>query len=99
MQKTFTTPQGLVLAKLATFTHYIENVQFRFVVTQENPLHRPAVTHRVSGSRVCYITPTIQAAALGDMLGAGKLAIEALIKEKGAARVFDVLSHAEKATA
>lgn len=83
------------LEQLATFTHYIQNQQFRFVVTREAPSLPIVVTHRVSGKRVTDVTPSQQMASLGDIVGAAKLAIGALIVKVGEARIRSVLSAAE----
>ena len=97
--KTFkvTTKQGdtIEIEQLATFAHYIQNEQFRFVVTREAPSLPLVVTHRASGKRVTDITPSQQMASLGDIVGAAKLAIGALIAKAGEARVRSVLSAAE----
>lgn len=96
MTKTFTTPSGLELEQLGTFTEYINNARFRFVVTRELPTLPIAVTHRMSGCRVCNISHLEQAASIGDIIGAAKLAIKHLIDAKGADRVADVLRRAEE---
>jgi len=97
--KTFkvTNKQGdtIELEQLATFAHYIQNEQFRFVVTREAPSLPLVVTHRASGKRVANITHSQQMAALGDLVGAAKLAIGELIAKAGEARVRSVLSAAE----
>jgi hypothetical protein len=97
--KTFkvTTKQGdtIEIEQLATFAHYIQNEQFRFVVTREAPSLPLVVTHRASGKRVTDITPSQQMASLGDLVGAAKLAIGALIAKAGEAWVRSVLSAAE----
>ena len=97
--KTFkvTTKQGdtIEIEQLATFAHYIQNEQFRFVVTREAPSLPLVVTHRASGKRVTDITPSQQMASLGDLVGAAKLALGALIAKAGEARVRSVLSAAE----
>jgi hypothetical protein len=97
--KTFkvTTKQGdtIEIEQLATFAHYIQNEQFRFVVTREAPSLPLVVTHRASGKRVTDITPSQQMASLGDLVGAAKLAIGALIAKAGEARVRSVLAAAE----
>ena len=96
MNKTFTTPQGLQLEQLGTFAEYINNRQFRFVITREHPSLPIQVTHRISGARVCPISHLQQAACLGDIVGAAKLALKHLIDAKGADSVYDVISRAEK---
>jgi hypothetical protein len=83
------------LEQLATFAYYIQNEQFRFVVTREAPSLPLVVTHRASGKRVTDITPSQQMASLGDLVGAAKLAIGALIAKAGEARVRSVLAAAE----
>ena len=97
--KTFkvTSKQGdtIELEQLATFAHYIQNEQFRFVVTREAPSLPIVVTHRASGKRVANITHSHQMASLGDLVGAAKLAIGELITKAGEARVRSVLSAAE----
>lgn len=98
MNKTFTTPAGLKLEQLGTFAEYINGVQFRFVVTREHASLPVAVTHRISGARVCNISHLQQAACLGDIVGAAKLALKHLIDAKGADRVHDVLRRAEQTT-
>jgi hypothetical protein len=92
-----TTKQGdtIELEQLATFTHYIQNEQFRFVVTREAPNFPIVVTHRASGKRVTDITPLQQMVSLGDLVGAARLAIGALIAKAGEARVKSVLAAAE----
>ena len=92
-----TSKQGdtIELEQLATFAHYIQNEQFRFVVTREAPSLPLVVTHRASGKRVANITHLQQMAALGDLVGAAKLAIGELIAKAGEARVRSVLSAAE----
>lgn len=96
MTKTFTTPSDLELEQLGTFAEYINNVQYRFVVTREHPSLPIAVTHRMSGCRVCNISHLEQSASLGDIIGAAKLAIKHLIDAKGADRVAGVLRQAEE---
>lgn len=78
----------------ATFTEYVQGERFRFVVTQIVG-ELPAVTHRASTKRVCYIKPIELAAALGDFEVAGKAALQEVIRDKGAARVRSVLDDAE----
>ena len=97
--KTFkvTSKQGdtVELEQLATFAHYIQNEQFRFVVTREAPSLPVVVTHRASGKRVTNITHSHQMAALGDLVGAAKLAIGDLVAKVSEARVRSVLAAAE----
>ncbi|SEJ85483.1 hypothetical protein [Achromobacter sp. NFACC18-2] len=98
MQKTFKvdTASGPVeAAQHATFAHYIQGVQFRFVVTQMPGEHLPSVTHRASGKRVTSITVGDLSAALNDHKLAGKAALEAVIRRAGEARVRSVLAAAE----
>ncbi len=95
---TATLPDGsrvrIPATQLATFTHYINNIQYRFVVT-EMPGCLPVVTHRASGMRVCEISLTTLAAARHDARGAGILALTGLIEAKGADRVASALQLAE----
>lgn len=79
--------------QLATFTYYIQNIQFRFVVTKL-PGQEPVVTHRLSGLKV---VPVSVYATLGrrDWVTAGKAALDALIEHHGEARVYSVLKAAE----
>lgn len=95
MKTTFITHEGLELEQLGTFAHYINNVQFRFVITRESPLLPIVVTHRQSGKRVCAVTHTAQQAALGDIVGAARLCLRHLIESKGSDRVYVVLRQAE----
>jgi hypothetical protein len=96
--KTFKVPskQGdtIELEQLGTFAFYIQNIQFRFVVTREAPAFPIVVTHRDSGKRVTDITHSQQMASLGDVVGAAKLALHALIEKAGESRVRSVLSSA-----
>lgn len=95
MSKIFKTPNGLELAQLATFTHYLKGRQFRFVVTQEHPALPICVTHRLSGFRVCNVSPLQLAASRGDAKSAGQAALIKLLAEKTEDRVHDVISRAE----
>lgn len=98
MAKTFKILSGntkLEVPQLATFTHYLNNVQFRFVVTKI-PGDVAAVTHRASGKRVCAIPDMTMLAALGDAAAAGKRALDALVAQKGGL-VYAALCQAEKA--
>ena len=79
--------------QLGTFTHYIGSKQFRFIVTRRGMA--VSVTHRLSGLRVCGVAHQAIAAARNDYVIAGKSAVEALVAEKGADRVLDVLTRAE----
>lgn len=89
---TVTGPQEAI--QHATFTHYLQGEQFRFVVTQ---LHGEGltVTHRLSGRRVCEVTYTELAACRNSAKDAGKLALAKFIDRIGAARVRSVLAAAE----
>ncbi|SFD51628.1 hypothetical protein SAMN05216577_1285 [Pseudomonas citronellolis] len=81
--------------QLATFTHYLQAVQFRFVVTR---LHggRPAVTHRVSGKWIADIPQSTLAACRGDYRDAGKLVLIDVIRRQGEERVCQALKRAEQ---
>ena len=89
------TGETLTARQLGTFASYIKGEQFRFVVTQL-PFEPPAITHRISGRRVCQITPTEIAASRYNMVDAGKSALRKLVQNKGADRIHDVLRSAEK---
>lgn len=82
--------------QLGTFVEYIENEQFRFVVTHAPGAVHPAVTHRATGMRVVGISHLARAAAMGDVIRAGRSQLAKLIAEKGAKHVHDVLRHAER---
>lgn len=77
--------------QLATFTHYIKGYGFRFIVTKRGP--DASVTHRLTGLRICAASA---ATSLGDWLVAGRTAVDALVKDKGADRVVEILNRAEK---
>lgn len=81
--------------QLATFAGYVQNVQFRFVVTRLHSLGDVALTHRASTMRVAVVTPSMIQAALGDYAAAGRLALDLLVQSKGAARVAAALRAAE----
>ncbi|TES73982.1 hypothetical protein E2P84_20470 [Burkholderia cepacia] len=80
--------------QFATFAHYIQNVQFRFVVTHVPGDPAICVTHRDSGKRVCAIPFASIQAALGDYEAAAQSALKATIERAGEARVRAVLSAA-----
>lgn len=77
--------------QLATFTHYIQGIQFRFVVTQETPIAPVCVTHRASGFKVVSVLPSELVAGRSDYVVAGKMALARLIRDHGEARVYTVL--------
>lgn len=87
-QKTLATEQ------LATFAHYIQSIQFRFVVTRTAADNTVSLTHRDSGKRVAVIPFTSIQASLGDYKLAGQSALKSLIGKVGEARVRSVLSAA-----
>lgn len=80
--------------QLATFAHYIQNIQFRFVVTRAPGINTIALTHRDSGKRVAEITHNSIQAAVGDYKLAGQAALKALLDRAGEARVRSVLAAA-----
>lgn len=88
--------QKVEARQLATLTHYIDSVQFRFVVT-ELPGTLPAVTHRLSGKRVCGIELSTLAAARSDYSAAGKAALTRFVEARDASRIAQVLRAAEQA--
>ncbi|WP_186276557.1 hypothetical protein [Burkholderia gladioli] len=81
--------------QLATFAHYIENIQFRFVVTQIPGAAEVVLTHRNSGRRVCAVPHVSIQAAAGDYVVAARGELEKVIERAGAARVRSVLASAE----
>lgn len=81
--------------QLATFAYYIQQCQFRFVVTQTPRSNTIAVTHRDSGKRVTVVEHVSIMAARGDHKLAGQGALKALIDRAGEARVRSVLAAAE----
>lgn len=88
--------QTLQATQLATFTRYIKNVQFRFVVTQL-PSQDPVVTHRATGMKVVDISPTMMASCRGNATDAGYATLTNFVTEKGEERIYEVLTKAEKA--
>lgn len=97
--KTFSIAQldgtRLEVPQLATFTHYIQGIQFRFVVTQETPIAPVCVTHRASGFKVVSVLPSELGAGRSDYVVAGKMALARLIRDHGEARVRSVLASKE----
>lgn len=81
--------------QLATFTRYLDGVQFRFVVTQL-PLEEPVVTHRLSRKRVCRIMRH-QLACCSNVKDAANLAINGLIHQFSETRLRAKLAAAEAA--
>lgn len=87
----------IAVQQFATFTYYINNVQFRFVVTAAtNRSDSFTVTHRHSTKKLTEYSAFELIAACHDHKVAGKSAIIKLINRVGADRVFSVLSAAEK---
>lgn len=85
----------IIAFQLATFAHYIENIQFRFVVTQIPGAAEVVLTHRNSGRRVCAVPHISIQAAAGDYVVAARGELEKVIERAGAARVRSVLAAAE----
>lgn len=81
--------------QLATFAGYVQNVQFRFVVTRLHSAGEAALTHRTSTMRVAPVTAEQVQAARGDYEVAGRTALAAVIESRGAARVAAALRAAE----
>jgi hypothetical protein len=81
--------------QVATFAHYIQGAQFRFVVTKLPGEVVGSVTHRHSGNRVCAIPVVSLQAALGDVKLAAVSELKKLIERAGEARVASVLRAAE----
>lgn len=93
MPKTFTVTGAngakIEAEQIATFAHYVQNIQFRFVVTRVPGAAEMAVTERTSGKSACKLpVMTLQS----DALEAGKKALDALIAKHGAPRVRSVLA-------
>lgn len=84
----------LPATQLASFTHYLNAIQFRFVVTQlrGEPF---MVTHRASGREVCLLPARKLVACRGDYKDAGKLALLDLITDTGEDKVFAALKKLE----
>jgi hypothetical protein len=80
--------------QLATFAYYIQQIQFRFVVTRFGRDNTVALTDRASGKRVAAIPFTAIQASLGDYAVAGKGELKKLIDRAGEARVRSVLNAA-----
>lgn len=100
MKKTFLVagPDGaktIEAEQLATFAHYIQNIQYRFVVTRVPGNNTIGVTHRNSGKRVCAIPYGSVTAAVNDYKVAGVAALQDLIGKVGEARVASALRAAE----
>ena len=94
--KVFGEDGSIYAEQLATFTHYVKGVQFRFIVTRLENSNDVKVTHRYTGMSVCTVPHSTIAACLNDYADAGKSTIDALIKYKGDDRVYDVLRRAER---
>lgn len=84
----------LVARQLATFAHYLEGIQFRFVVTQL-PNDQVRLTHRATGTALTTVEWITLSACRGDHKNAGVLALKKLIERVGEARVASVLREAE----
>lgn len=78
------------------FSVYVQGTRFWFAVHRTAGSRLPFfhVSHWESGKKLCDVTHSQQAAALGDIVGAAKLALGALIEKHGAARVRSVLAGA-----
>ncbi|MCR1769743.1 hypothetical protein [Burkholderia glumae] len=80
--------------QLDTFAHYIDSVQFRFVVTRLPGRGPIGVTHRDSGKLVCDLPHDAIAAAAGDYAVAARAQLGKLIQRVGTARMRSVLAAA-----
>ena len=80
--------------QLATFTHYLLGIQYRFVVTKlgQEP---EVVTHRLSGMKFAPISFQNKLDAKGDLRQAGKLAVAERVRSIGAELVKARLDEAE----
>ena len=85
--------------QLATFAYYVQNIQFRFVVTRLPGCNVAVVTHRASGKRVTDVPHMLVLSALRDYAAAGRRAMDLLVQKHGEARVRSVLAAAEATTA
>jgi len=99
MQKTFMVAgqdgqKTIAAEQLTTFAHYIQNIQFRFVVTRMPGDNSVSVTHRDSGKRVCAVPFVAAQASLGDYKLAAQGELKKLIERAGEARVRSVLAAA-----
>lgn len=81
--------------QLATFAHYIQGEQFRFVVTRLPGQAVAKVTHRASGMGVAEIRHSAIVAARLDWAVAGRSAVDELVERLGAARVRSVIAAKE----
>lgn len=88
--------QELEATQLATFTTYIKNVQFRFIVTRIDGSNTPAITHRATRMKVCDVPVHSAIANAGDWIATGRGALEDFIKRIGEDRIYSVLSEAER---
>ncbi|MCA8065525.1 hypothetical protein [Burkholderia sp. AU38729] len=86
---------SLEAKQLATFAHYINQQQFRFVVTQLPHEVTPSLTHRASGLRVASIPFIAIQAAAGDYKVAALSELQRLIERVGEARLASSLRKAE----
>lgn len=82
--------------QIATFAHYIDGKQFRFIVTRVVGSNRVSVTHRASGKSVADVTFTSAQAHLGDMASAGRAVVDALVNRAAARHVAAILTAAEQ---
>lgn len=77
--------------QITTFAHYVQSIQFRFVVTRIPGAPEIAVTERTSGKSVCKLpVMTLQTNAKAAAVSA----LEATIAKYGEARVRSVLAGA-----
>ena len=81
--------------QLATFTHYIKGEQFRFVVTRIPGNNIAAVTHRISGLKVCDVPSIAVQASAGDWVVAGRTTLIKFIADRDEQRIYVVLRSAE----
>lgn len=75
----------------ATFTEYVQNVAYQFVVTRAPLEHASRVTHKKSGKSLGLVESSHIAAANFDYKLAGKLALKAILERHGEARVASAL--------
>jgi hypothetical protein len=91
--------RAIRVAQLAAFTHEIEGRTFHFVVTanSHNPALPPVITHAVSRKKLCSLGLGSQRSANTDYTFLARVAINALLRDCGSARVASVLIDAEAA--
>ena len=85
------------IASAIRFSYYVNNVRFWFAA-HETPgvIGSYTVSHWSLGMEICRFSSLRAAAFRGDIKGAAKHTLGEFCKEKTHARVYDVISQAEK---